>query len=119
MAVFSELGATHALIFAMGAVAYMWFWRGGPAHAWVGVWCLASLFFQFTRLAQPSSEVPEVSLLATRTQFGAAGVSATFEDCMKNGRPVDREFALTTHWGRDVRVRTHIAPLRDRRGRAR
>jgi two-component system NtrC family sensor kinase len=90
--VFSELGSTHTLIFAMGAVSYIgavhaWFWRGGrggSSHAWVVVWCAASLWFQGARLVQIVTDSPETAILASRMQivavlmlaYGLAGFSS-------------------------------------------
>ena len=80
MAVFPEVGSSHALVFVMGAVAcigalHLWFWRGRPGeseHAWVAVWCLASLGFQIARFVHLNTPMPEVAIKAAQVQACAA-----------------------------------------------
>jgi len=80
VAVFSEVGSSHALALVMGVVAYigalhLWFWRGDrgeSAHAWVAAWCLASLGFLIARFVHINTPAPEVAIRAAQVQTCAA-----------------------------------------------
>ena len=68
-------------------------------------------------LGAPDASPGATSNVFTSPVLARAGVSDAVRRCLETGQPSSGEFAYASRWGRELRLRAHLVPLRDHEGR--